>query len=388
MRQVYLDHNATTPVHPEVLEILIESLREDFGNPSSVHRYGRKTRVLVDEARDQVAALIGAPAASIVFCSGGTEANNTILKGVMAANRNQGCHLVTSGIEHSAILDTCAYLEQQGFDITYVPVDERGVVDPEAVREALTEHTMLVSIMHANNEIGTLQPVAEIAQLARDRGILVHTDAVQSFGKMPLSVEALGVDFLSFSGHKLYAPKGIGGWYARQPNTLPPLIHGGHQERGLRSGTENVAYITALGRACTIADRDMQAEAERLQTLQQRLEHGIMEQIPTARIQGADAPRLPNTTNVAFAGAEGETLLMSLDLQGVAVSTGSACSSGSLEPSHVLQAMDVAEELLNGALRFSMGRSTTSEDIDYVLQILPDIVKHAHVFNPSFASSR
>lgn len=388
MRQVYLDYNATTPVHPEVLEVLIASLREDFGNPSSVHRYGRKTRVLVDEARDQVAAFIGVPAASIVFCSGGTEANNTILKGVAAAKGDQGRHIVTSGIEHSALLDTCAYLEQQGFDVTYVPVDEHGVVDPEAVRAALTEHTILVSIMHANNEIGTLQPVAEIAQLARERGILVHTDAVQSFGKLPLSVDALGVDFLSFSGHKFYAPKGIGGWYARQPATLPPLIHGGHQERGMRSGTENVAYITALGRACAIADRDMQVEAERLQALQQRLEHGIMEQIPTARIQGADAPRLPNTTNVAFAGAEGETLLMSLDLQGVAVSTGSACSSGSLEPSHVLQAMDLAEELLNGALRFSMGRSTTSEDIDYVLQILPDIVKHAHVFSPSFASSR
>ena len=388
MRQIYLDYNATTPVHPEVLEVLIESLREDFGNPSSVHRYGRKTRVLVDEARDQVAELIGASAASIVFCSGGTEANNTILKGVAAAKGNQGRHIVTSGIEHPAILDTCAYLEQQGFDVTYVPVDEHGVVDPEAVREALTEHTILVSIMHANNEIGTLQPVAEIAPIARDRGILVHTDAVQSFGKIPLSVDALGVDFLSFSGHKLYAPKGIGGWYARQPSMLPPLIHGGHQERGMRSGTENVAYIAALGRACTLAACDMQAEMERLQALQQRLEHGIKEQIPTAHIQGADALRLPNTTNVAFPGAEGETLLMSLDLQGVAVSTGSACSSGSLEPSHVLQAMDLAEEFLQGALRFSMGRSTTSEDIDYVLQILPDIVKHAHVFNPSFASSR
>jgi cysteine desulfurase len=375
-------------VHPEVLEVVIESLRENFGTPSSVHRYGRKTRVLVDEARDQVAALIGAPAASIVFCSGGTEANNTILKGVAAAKGDQGRHIVTSGIEHEAILDTCAYLEQQGFDVTYVPVTQHGVVDPEAVREVCTEHTILVSIMHANNEIGTLQPVAEIAQIARDRGILVHTDAVQSFGKIPLSVDALGVDFLSFSGHKLYAPKGIGGWYARQPATLPPLVHGGHQERGRRSGTENVAYIAAMGRAGAIAARDMQAEAERLQSLQQRLEHGIVEQITTARIQGADAPRLPNTTNVAFAGAEGETLLMSLDLQGVAVSTGSACSSGSLEPSHVLQAMDLAEELLQGALRFSMGRSTTSEDIDYVLQILPDIVKHAHVFNPSFASSR
>ncbi len=385
MRQIYLDHNATTPVHPDVLEILTACYRDDFGNPSSVHQFGRRSRVLTDEARDTVADLLGAPPASVFFCSGGTEANNTIIQGVAATLRDRGRHLVTSSIEHPAVLDTCAYLAQQGYDVTYVPVDEHGVVQPEAVQDALTDDTILVSIMHANNEIGTVQPIADIVRIVHDRGILMHTDAVQTFGKMPLCVDDLGVDFLSFSGHKLYAPKGIGGWYVRAQKALQPLIHGGHQERGLRSGTENVAQIVALAKACEIAVRDMQSEADRLRQLQQRLEHGILERIPTARIQGAEAPRLPTTTNVAFAGAEGETLLMSLDLQGVAVSTGSACSSGSLEPSHVLQAMGLAEDYLQGALRLSMGRSTTADDIDYVLQLLPDIVAHARVFDPTLA---
>jgi cysteine desulfurase len=251
------------------------------------------------------------------------------------------------------------------------------MVAPEAVREALTDETILVSIMYANNEIGTLQPVAEIARLVRERGILMHTDAVQAFGKLPLRIEDLGVDFLSFSGHKLYAPKGIGGWYGRSPHMLHPLLHGGHQERGMRSGTENVAGLVALGKACTIAARDMAQEWDRQQQLQQRLEHGLQELISDARIQGAEVARLPNTTNVAFAGVEGEALMMSLDLQGVAISTGSACSSGSLEPSHVLRAMGVSEAYLYGALRFSLGRGTTLADIEYVLDILPDIVQNA-----------
>jgi cysteine desulfurase len=383
MRQIYLDHNATTPVHPDVLDALMACYQSDFGNPSSVHCYGRRTRVRVDETRDIVAALLGAPASSIFFCSGGTEANNTIIKGVAAAQRHCGRHLVTSGIEHPSVLDTFAYLAQQGYDVTYVPVETDGTIDPLAVQDALTDETILVSIMHANNETGVLQPVADIGRIVRERGILMHTDAVQTLGKMPLCVDDLGVDFLSFSGHKLYAPKGIGGWYARTATAFQPLLHGGHQERGLRSGTESVGHIVALGTACTLAARDMQAEAERLQQLQSRLEHGILEQIPTARIQGAEAPRLPTTTNVAFADTEGETLLMSLDLQGVAVSTGSACSSGSLEPSHVLQAMGVDKAYLYGALRFSMGRSTTPDDIDYVLHMLPDMVAHARVFDPA-----
>lgn len=385
MRQIYLDHNATTPVLPEVLEVMLRYYREDFGNPSSVHRYGRRTRVAVDDTRDCVAEMLGAPASAIFFSSGGTEANNTILKGVAAALHGQGRHLVTSQIEHPAVLDTCAYLAQQGYTVTYVPVDEHGVVDPEAVREALTDETILVSIMYANNETGVIQPVADIARLVRQRGILMHTDAVQAFGKMPLRVDELGVDFLSFSGHKLYAPKGIGGWYARPGAPLHPLLHGGHQERGMRSGTEPVAGIAALGQACAIARRDMPQEWERQLELQQRLEHGICEQIPGVRIQGAEAPRLPHTTNVAFAGVEGEALLMSLDLQGVALSTGSACSSGSLEPSHVLRAMGVPGAYLYGALRCSLGRGTTLEDIEYVLEILPGIVQHARALSPSFA---
>ena len=385
MRQVYLDHNATTPVLPEVLEMMLRYYREDFGNPSSVHRYGRLIRVAIDDTRDGVADLLGAPAAAIFFSSGGTEANNTILKGVAAALKGRGKHLVTSQIEHPAVLDTCAYLAHQGYTVTYVPVDEHGVVDPEAVREALTDETILVSIMYANNETGVIQPLADIARLVRQRGILMHTDAVQAFGKMPLRVDELGVDFLSFSGHKLYAPKGIGGWYARPGAPLHPLLHGGHQERGMRSGTEHVAGTIALGKACAIAVSDMRQEWERQQQLQQHFEHGIREQIPEVRIQGSEAPRLPNTTNVAFAGVEGEALMMSLDLQGVALSTGSACSSGSLEPSHVLRAMGVPEAYLYGALRCSLGRGTTLADIEYVLEILPGIVQHARGLSLSFA---
>lgn len=386
MRQVYLDHNATTPVLPEVLEVMLKYYRDDFGNPSSVHRYGRQTRVAVDDARDNVAHLLGAPAASITFSSGGTEANNTILKGVLRDREEGGRHIVTSQIEHPAVLDTCAYLEQQGYTVTYVPADGQGVIDPAAVREALRDETVLVSIMHANNEIGTVQPIPEIAALVRERGILMHTDAVQTFGKLPFCVDDLGVDFLSFSGHKLYAPKGIGGWYARPPARLQPLLHGGHQERGMRAGTENVAAIVALGKACEIARRDLSKEWDRQHRLQQYLEHGLQQHISDLRIQGEGAPRLPNTTNVAVAGVEGETLLMSLDLQGVAISTGSACSSGSLEPSHVLRAMAVPEGYLHGALRFSLGRSTTMEDITYVLDILPVMIENARTLSSTSIS--
>ena len=377
MRYVYLDHNATTPVLPDVLEAMLPFQREAFGNPSSVHRFGRRARVAVDDARDAVADVLRAPASSVIFSSGGTEANNTIIKGVAQARRERGRHLVTSQIEHPAVLDACEALERQGYEITYVPVDERGVVDPQAVRESLTDQTILVSVMLANNEVGALQPIADIATVAHERGVLVHTDAVQALGKLPLSVDDLGVDFLSFSGHKIYAPKGIGGWYERSAATLQPLLHGGHQERGRRSGTENVPGIAALGKACVIAGGDVAAEGERQRQLQQRLEHGIRERIGNVRIQGEEAPRLPGTTNASFGGTEGETLMMSLDLQGVAISTGSACSSGSLEPSHVLRAMRVPPPYLHGALRFSMGRSTTADDIDYVLDILPDIVSQA-----------
>lgn len=379
MRYVYLDHNATTPVLPDVLEAMLPFQREAFGNPSSVHQFGRRARVAVDDARDAVADLLRAPASSVIFSSGGTEANNTVIKGVAHARRERGRHLVTSQIEHPAVLDACDALERQGYDITCVPVDKHGVVDPQAVRDSLTDETILVSIMLANNEVGTLQPIADIAAVAHERGVLMHTDAVQAFGKVALSVDDLGVDFLSFSGHKVYAPKGIGGWYERSAAVLQPLLHGGHQERGRRSGTENVPGIVALGKACDIAARDANEEGERQRQLQQRLEHGLRERIDGVRIQGEEAPRLPGTTNASFGGTEGEALMMSLDLQGVAISTGSACSSGSLEPSHVLRAMRVPKPYLHGALRFSLGRMTTADDVDYVLDILPGIVAQARL---------
>jgi len=372
-----MDHNATTPVLPEVLDAMLPFQREAFGNPSSVHRYGRRARVAVDNARDAVAEVLGAPPSSVIFSSGGTEASNTVIKGVAQAHRERGRHVVTSQIEHPAVLDACGALERQGYEVTYVPVDERGVVDPQAVRDSLTDQTILVTIMLANNEVGTLQPIPDIAAAAHERGALMHTDAVQALGKVALSVDDLDVDFLTFSGHKVYAPKGIGGWYERSAATLQPLLHGGHQERGRRSGTENVPGIAALGKACAIAGRDLAAEGERQRQLQQRLEHGIRERIGNVRIQGEEAPRLPGTTNASFGATEGEALMMSLDLQGVAISTGSACSSGSLEPSHVLRAMRVQPPFLHGALRFSLGRSTTADDVDYVLDILPDIVAQA-----------
>ena len=377
MRYVYMDHNATTPVLPDVLDAMLPFQREVFGNPSSVHRYGRRARVAVDDARDAVAEVLGAPPSSVIFSSGGTEASNTVIKGVAQAHRERGRHLVTSQIEHPAVLDACGALERQGYEVTYVPVDQRGVVDPQAVRDSLTDQTILVTIMLANNEVGTLQPIPDIAAAAHERGALMHTDAVQALGKVALSVDDLAVDFLTFSGHKVYAPKGIGGWYERSAATLQPLLHGGHQERGRRSGTENVPGIAALGKACAIAGRDLAAEGERQRQLQQRLEHGIRERIGNVRIQGEEAPRLPGTTNASFGATEGEALMMSLDLQGVAISTGSACSSGSLEPSHVLRAMRVQPPFLHGALRFSLGRSTTADDVDYVLDILPDIVAQA-----------
>jgi cysteine desulfurase len=368
MRHVYLDHNATTPVLPEILEVIQRYYSEDFGNPSSVHRYGRAVRVAIDDARDQVAYLLGAPASSLFFSSGGTEANNTILKGVAAAYKERGRHLVLSAIEHPCVVDTCAYLAQHGCTITHVPVGADGVIDPEAVRAALTEQTILVSIMHANNEVGTIQPVAEIAQIARQRGILMHTDAVQSFGKLPLRIEALGVDFLTFSGHKLYAPKGIGGWYMRPGVSIHPLLHGGHQERGRRSGTENVAAIVGFGTACGMAVARRVEAAPRLQALRDRLEEGL---VPLGvRLFGTGAERLPNTVYFSVPDMDGETLVAQLDRAGFAVASGAACSSANPEPSHVLRAMGVEPDLARGALRVSLGVSNTIEQVDDFLHAL------------------
>ncbi len=375
-RRVYLDNNATTPVRPEVFEAMVPFLQSQFGNPSSLHHWGKRARRAVEQAREEVANLIGAAdPEEIFFTSGGSESDNLALKGVALPQWKQGKQIITSQIEHPAVLDTCRLLESYGFKVVYLPVDRYGVIDPASLEEALTPDTVLVSIMHANNEVGTIQPIAELAALAKSRGVLFHTDAVQSVGKIPVDVQALGVDLLSLSGHKLYAPKGIGALYVRKGTALWPLINGGHQEEGLRAGTENVAGIVALGKACALAQQEQESENKRLTILRDQLHHGICAAVPDVSLHGHPTQRLPTTVNLGFGGIEGEALLIHLDLQGVAVSTGSACSSGSLEPSHVLEAMALSAEEIQGAIRFSLGWENTAEDIAYVLDILPGIVE-------------
>lgn len=382
MRRVYLDNNATTPVHPEVLEAILPFYRENFGNPSSIHYLGRSVRVAVDEAREKVASLLGAGPSDVVFTSGGTESDNFALKGVAFANQQRGKHMITSMIEHPAILDTCKYLEKLGFMVTYLRPDRYGIIDPEQVREAITKATILVSIMHANNEIGTIQPIAEIAEITREKKVYFHTDAVQSLGKISTNVDQLGVDLLSLSGHKLYAPKGIGALYIRKGTKMHPLLHGGHQEKRRRSGTENIPGIIALGAACHLAESEISREAEYLTGLRDKLHEGIVKRIPHVQLNGHPVKRLPGTLNISFKFVEGESLLINLDLKGVAISTGSACSSGSLEPSHVLQAIGVPHEVIHGSLRFSLGRMNTADDIDYVLEVLPPIVDKMRAMSP------
>lgn len=382
MRKVYLDHNATTPIHPEVLEALLPYYKEHFGNASSVHAYGRQARAAVEAARAQVAALLKAGPAEIFFTSGGSESDNFAIKGVASSSKDRGRHIITSQVEHPAVMETCQSLEPLGYEVTYLPVDEGGLVDPEDVRSAIRGDTILITIMHANNEVGAIEPIPEIGRIAKEHGILFHTDAVQSLGKTSTDVKELGVDLLSFSAHKLYGPKGIGGIYVRKGTELPPLIAGGHQERGLRAGTENVAGIVALGKVCEIAQRDYESEVQQLSMLRDRLQHGIIERVPKVRCNGHEDRRLPITANLSFEAIEGEALLINLDLAGIAVSTGSACSSGSVEPSHVLKAMHVPPAYIQGSMRFSVGRENTVEDIDYTLEQLPPIVEKLRRMSP------
>lgn len=384
MREVYLDHNATTPVDPEVWEAMLPYLREQFGNPSSIHQFGREVRIAIEEARAQVAALLGAAPEEIVFTSCGSEADNLALKGIAFANQERGNHIITSQIEHSAVLETCRYLEKLGFSVTYLPVDTEGLVDPEAVREAITDQTILISIMHANNEIGTIQPIAEIGAIARAHDIPFHTDAVQTVGKVPINVDTLNIDLLSLSGHKLYAPKGIGALYIRRRNGLKmhPLISGGHQERSRRAGTENVPGIIALGKACAIAQRDMAEEVQRLEALRNKLEEGILTKIPYVKRNGHPTKRLCTTLHVSFLYIKGEPLLVRLDLEGIGVSTGSACSTGSPKPSHVLTALGLAEDEIQGSIRWSLGKGNSEADIEYVLEVLPPIVQQMREMSP------
>jgi cysteine desulfurase len=376
VQRIYLDHNATTPLHPAVVERMTEALRDEFGNPSSVHHFGQKAKAAVDEARSAVGALIGADPHEIVFTSGGTEGDNLAIRGVAEALEPSGRrHLIASAIEHEAVLNTLKALARRGWKTTFLPVDESGIVSPDVLRNALTDDTALVSVMHANNEIGTIQPIAELARIAHERGALFHSDAVQSAGKIPVNVKALGVDLLSISAHKFYGPKGSGAiWIRRGLRLLAPMT-GGKQERSRRAGTENVVGIIGMGVAAKAALAKMQEEAARTAALRDRLEEGILRAVPGTAINGAREARVPNTTNISVDRVEAESLLIALDLQGIAVSTGSACSSGTLEPSHVLKAMGFAPHRTQNSIRFSLGAGNTEADIDRVIAVLPGVVE-------------
>jgi len=382
MRHVYLDNAATTPVHPEVAEIMQTYMLEHFGNPSSIHAYGRQARQAMETAREHVARLIGADPAEIVFTSGGTEADNYALKGTAWANRDKGNHLITSQIEHHAILHTCEYLEEDGFTTTYLPVDQDGTVDPAAVEAAIKPSTVLVSVMLGNNEIGTIQPIKEIAAIAHRHGVLCHTDAVQAVGNYPVDVGDLGVDLLSLSGHKFYGPKGIGVLYIKKGTRIIPVQHGGGHERGRRAGTENIPGIVGIGKAAEIARAELSERVAHLTTLRNKLIDGIRAKIEHVRLNGHPEQRLPGNVNVSIEYVEGESLLLNLDMKGIAASSGSACTSGSLDPSHVLLAIGLPHEIAHGSLRLTLGHENTAEDIDYVLEVLPEIVGRLRAMSP------
>jgi cysteine desulfurase len=373
MNPIYLDYAATTPVDPRVLAAMRPYFDEQFGNAGSVHTFGQAARAAVDDARAAVARLVGAEPREIVFTSGATEANNAAIFGAVFARGQTGGHVVTAAAEHHAVLEPCRWLEGRGVALTILPVDGRGAVDPDAVRRALRSDTALISIMHGNNEIGTLGPVAEIGAIARERGVLFHTDATQSAGVVPIDVRALGVDLLSMSAHKRYGPKGIGALYIRQGVRLEPMLHGGSQERGRRGGTENVPAIVGFGAAARLAVESMPGEPARIASLRDRLIAGVRV-IDGAHLNGDPGRRLPGIVSVSFEDADSESLLLALDLEGVAASSGSACTSGSLEPSHVITALGLPPRLAAGTLRFSLGRWTTAEEVDRVVQVLPQIV--------------
>ena len=374
MASIYLDHNATTPVRSEVFDVMEPFFRDRFGNASSIHRYGQDARAAVEEARARVAGLVNARPGEIYFTSGGTESDNLAIKGTAYARKAFGRHIITTNIEHSAVLNSCAFLEREGFEVTYLPVDEFGRVDPGQVEDALTDRTILVSIMHANNEIGTVQPVSEIGRIARARGVCFHTDAVQSAGKLPVDVDAMGADLLSLSGHKIYGPKGVGAIYIRKGVEIEPTAHGGHHENDVRSGTENTVGIVGLGKAAELAAEERESEYRHLFGMRDALEARIRVEIEGARVNGHPEGRLPGTLNVSFPGAEGESLIMSLDIAGIAVSTGSACTSGAIEPSHVLLALGRDPRTALGSVRFSFGRDNSMGDVDCVMDRLPGIV--------------
>ena len=381
-RSVYMDHAATTPTRPEVVEAMLPCFTERFGNPSSLYTLAREAEEAVEEARGRVAAAIGASPEEVFFTSGGTEADNWAVKGVAAASRKKGDHIVTSSIEHHAVLHTCRALDKQGYRVTYLPVDEFGRVEPERVEEAITDKTVLVSVMAANNEIGTVQPVRAIAAVAHDHGVPFHTDAVQAIGAFPVDVNEIGADLLAISAHKFGGPKGVGALYVRRKTRIGTFMDGGAQEQGRRAGTENVPGIVGLGKAIDLAVAGMARNAFRNAAMRDRLIRGILETIPDTRLNGHPVERLANNVNVAFRYVEGESILLMLDARGIAASTGSACTSASLEPSHVLTACGLPPEHAHGSLRLTLGHRNTEEDVDYVLSVLPGVIERLRGMSP------
>ena len=384
MNRVYLDFNATTPVEPEVLDAMLPFFSVEFGNAASIHTVGQRARAAVETARDQVAALLGARSQEIVFTSGGTESDNHAIFGVIRSSPGATKHIITTNIEHEAVLNSCQALEKEGVAVTYLQVNRDGVITVEQVEEAIRPHTALITLMHANNELGTVQPLEEIGKLATQRDIYFHTDAVQSAGKIPLDVKALGVDLLSISGHKIYAPKGIGALYIRGGSRVRQFFYGGHHQRGARPGTENVPGIVALGKAAELARLSLESDSVRTAALRNKLESGLAARIPDSQINAARAPRTPNTANLTFPGIEGEALVIALDLKGVCVSTGAACSSGAVEPSHVLTAIGLSAEDARASIRFSLGRHTAEAEIDYVLDAVPAAVSQLRKLSPTY----
>ncbi len=382
MERYYFDHNATTPVSPEIIQTMLGCLAEVYGNASSIHHFGQMAKQRLELARRQTASLVGCQPQEIVFTSGGTEADNLAIFGVVRHSKRPQRHIVTTVIEHPAVLNACAQLEREGVEVAYVRVGSSGVVDPDDIRRALRPSTLLVSVMHANNELGTIQPIAEIARITREAAVYLHSDGVQALGKLPVDVSALGVDLYSLSGHKIYAPKGLGALFVRKGTRMDSILFGGHHERERRPGTENVPGAVALGCAAEVAARDLAEQASDLSGLRDRLEAGILAEIPGTGVNGARDVRTPNTTNIYFDGIEGEALVIALDLRGFAVSTGAACSSGAVEPSHVLTAIGLAPERARASIRFSLGRSNTSSQLDPLVHAVDDSVRHLRKISP------
>lgn len=378
-----MDNAATTPTDVEVVKAMKPYFTQKYGNPNSIHSFGQETREAVEEAREKIARLIGANPSEIVFTAGGTEADNYAIKGIAWANQKKGNHIITSQIEHHAVLHSCQFLEKHGFKVTYLKVDKYGLINPEDVKKAITDQTILVTIMHANNEIGTIEPIKEIGKIVKEADIYFHTDSVQAIGNIPIEVNDLGVDMLSISGHKLYGPKGVGALYLRKGTKIVNLIDGGAQEKNRRAGTENVTGMVGLGKAVELAEKRLAGGEEgKLVKLRDKLISGIMDQIENVRLNGHPTKRLPGNVNLCFEFIEGESMLLNLDMKGVAASSGSACTSGSLEPSHVLLAIGLPPEIAHGSLRLTLGKDNTEEDIDYVIGILPKIIEKLRALSP------